>query len=280
MKLLFGEPNPFEMLAGPVVVLLILIGLVIGVILGACIYFTLLRLQGLRVRFAECIGGMITISCFNVFLSLVMCLVLWWCMLFVSVAIRNQSELSMGLASNLAIAMLIISLWGIWIQFRFQMDLFKTSFFRILLAQVSYLITIFAAIVSIIGFLELGLTFIFLVILVNYLCRPAHMRIRPLSAIGDLCRRRHEVPSDPQKLLQKGIMFAREGYYDKSEKTLSKIIKENPKHIDALFYLGALHYKMDRHDQARKYWGKVLKLDPLHEKANKYMAILVQNPPA
>jgi Flp pilus assembly protein TadD len=74
--------------------------------------------------------------------------------------------------------------------------------------------------------------------------------------------------------------FAQAEYLIKSDKCdeaipfLEKVAAKDPKHSDALNYLGYCHRKAKRTDQAMSYYQKTLAVDPNHLGAHEYLGEL------
>lgn len=66
------------------------------------------------------------------------------------------------------------------------------------------------------------------------------------------------------------------GRYDKAEKFLKRILKADPKNIDALFNLGILHEIKHQDSKAMEYFNQVLEIDPKHKEAREHAERLAE----
>ncbi len=64
--------------------------------------------------------------------------------------------------------------------------------------------------------------------------------------------------------------------YDKAERFLKRILKEDPKNIDALFNLGVLYEIKHQDSRAMEYFNQVLEIDPEHKEAREHAEKLTE----
>jgi tetratricopeptide repeat protein len=74
--------------------------------------------------------------------------------------------------------------------------------------------------------------------------------------------------------LNQGANLAKEGRYDEAIEVFDRILATSPDDPEALFLLGACHFKKGNNDEARSRWERVLQIQPSHEKAKKMLARL------
>ncbi len=64
--------------------------------------------------------------------------------------------------------------------------------------------------------------------------------------------------------------------YDKAERFLKRILREDPKNIDALFNLGVLYEIKHQDSRAMEYFNQVLEIDPEHKEAREHAEKLTE----
>ena len=74
--------------------------------------------------------------------------------------------------------------------------------------------------------------------------------------------------------LNEGAKLAKEGRYDEAIIVFDRILATSPDDPEALFFLGACHFKKGNSDEARSRWERVLQIDSHHEKAKRMLAQL------
>ena len=79
--------------------------------------------------------------------------------------------------------------------------------------------------------------------------------------------------SDENNTYSKSLKLFRTSKYDESLSGFKKTAKNNPKNINALYYIGYCYYKLFEYKNALKYFNKALKIDP-NDKITLYMKAL------
>ena len=79
-----------------------------------------------------------------------------------------------------------------------------------------------------------------------------------------------------EDLLEEAKFELVSGRYDKAERFLKKILKDNPDNIDALFNLGVLYEIKHQDFKALEYFNRVLEIDPKHREAREHAEKLAE----
>ena len=77
-----------------------------------------------------------------------------------------------------------------------------------------------------------------------------------------------------EHLLEEAKFYILNNRFEEAEKYLKTLLKEQPKNVEALFYMGLLNELLNRLTEAREYYEKVLELSPNHESAEEHLSRL------
>ncbi len=80
--------------------------------------------------------------------------------------------------------------------------------------------------------------------------------------------------SEDSANLEQARGLAQQGRYAEALALFQKVFDGDPGNVDALFMIGACHYRVGASGQARSAWARVLELRPDHPKAAEYMGKL------
>lgn len=184
-----------------------IIGFIIGTFFSACQLSALLWLQGLKIRFRDCLGGVFTISVFSTLIYITTYSIGWCGEILLDSAVQYHSENMMMMASLLGWSILFLLIYGSWVQYKVLMELFKTSFFHIFIVHISNIFTLFAFYAFYLHYFTFGGTIIILVILINYFLRPANLRFVFFSIIIDLFDQlQHNVSVSVKEIANKPLL--------------------------------------------------------------------------
>ena len=73
------------------------------------------------------------------------------------------------------------------------------------------------------------------------------------------------VSAGADEMYQKGVEQAREGHYNRAERSFEKALQKDSKHVNALSYLAQVYASKGQYSNAITTAKKVLKLDPNNE---------------
>ncbi len=79
-----------------------------------------------------------------------------------------------------------------------------------------------------------------------------------------------------EELLEEAKFELVAGRYDKAEKFLKKILKDNPENIEALLNLGILYEIKHQDFKAMTCFNQVLEIDPEHKEAREHLEKLAE----
>lgn len=78
----------------------------------------------------------------------------------------------------------------------------------------------------------------------------------------------HELdPDNADYMINIGSLYFNEGNYRQAREYYERVVSEVPTDVEANFYLGAAHARLENSTKARRYLEKVLDLDPTHQRA-------------
>ena len=84
------------------------------------------------------------------------------------------------------------------------------------------------------------------------------------------------VSADADEIYQKGVEQATDGKYNRAQHLFRKALQKDPKHVDALSYLGHVYASKGQHRQAIQTAQQALQLAPTHEGANQILIRVYQ----
>ncbi|MFY9287617.1 MAG: tetratricopeptide repeat-containing glycosyltransferase family protein [Alphaproteobacteria bacterium] len=77
----------------------------------------------------------------------------------------------------------------------------------------------------------------------------------------------------PFAMMQKAVSFHKQGHMEDAEQSYQQVLKDDPKHIDALRLLGALYVQWKKMDSAIEYFEKALHVKPDHTEVRNNLGI-------
>jgi tetratricopeptide (TPR) repeat protein len=80
------------------------------------------------------------------------------------------------------------------------------------------------------------------------------------------------ISADATTIYNQGVEQAREGHYNRAERSFKKALQKDSKHVDSLSYLAQVYASKGQYSNAISTAKKVLKLDPNNEGANQILA--------